>query len=109
MPKLLLGTYALGNPRTEFHVPSGQNGGSLFNAEFQKLLGFGQRFLARVPFRPVPRNFGEALQTSVGVSKRRNDHVSPETRAVFADSPPLVFNLTAPLCLLQDMLRLADA
>ena len=93
--ELFLGACALGYFRSQLLVDLSEDGGSLTDAKLQQLFGLFERLLLPMPLRHVPSDLGEPLQTSHGVPQGGDNDVSPETRAVFADSPSLVLTLSA--------------
>ena len=49
----------------------------------------------------VARNFGEAVELSLGVSQSRNHHARPKARPILADPPIFVFKLACLGCHFQ--------
>src|SRR5256885_12431343 len=60
-----------------------------------------------MPFAHVPGELRKPMQSALRVPQRREHHVGPKPRAVFADSPSFVHALSALGCFRHYLFRLA--
>src|SRR5256884_3830298 len=60
------------------------------------------------PYTTLFRSLGKPMQAALRIPQRREHHVGPKPRAVFADSPSFVHALSALGCFRQYLFRLAD-